>query len=59
MIKTTGQVLWEKELPVGTTGGPVTYMANGKQYIVLPIGGKGYGAGWLAMAVAPLLKVST
>jgi len=51
--KTTGQVIWEKELPVGTTGGPVTYMASGKQYIVLPIGGKGYGAGWLAMAVAP------
>jgi glucose dehydrogenase len=51
--KATGQVIWEKELPVGTTGGPVTYMANGKQYIVLPIGGKGYGAGWLALAVAP------
>ncbi len=51
--KTTGQVVWEKELPVGTTGGPVTYLSNGKQYIVLPIGGKGYGAGWVAMAVAP------
>ncbi len=51
--KATGQVIWEKELPVGTTGGPVTYMAKGKQYIVLPIGGKGYGAGWIALAVAP------
>jgi mono/diheme cytochrome c family protein len=51
--KSNGQVLWEKDLPVGTTGGPVTYMANGKQYIVLPIGGKGYGSGWIALAVAP------
>jgi mono/diheme cytochrome c family protein len=51
--KTTGQVVWERELPVGTTGGPVTYLANGKQYIVLPIGGKGYGAGWVALAIAP------
>jgi quinoprotein glucose dehydrogenase len=51
--KATGQVIWEKELPVGTTGGPVTYMAKGKQYIVLPVGGKGFGAGWLALAVEP------
>jgi len=51
--KATGQVIWEKELPVGTTGGPVTYMAHGKQYIVLPIGGEGFGAGWVALAVAP------
>jgi mono/diheme cytochrome c family protein len=50
--KASGQVIWEKELPVGTTGGPVTYMANGKQFVVLPVGGKGYGAGWLALAIA-------
>jgi cytochrome c5 len=51
--KATGDVIWEKELPVGTTGGPVTYMLNGKQFIVLPVGGKGYGAGWLALALSP------
>ena len=28
----------------------MTYLANGKQYIVLPVGGKGYGAGWVALA---------
>jgi glucose dehydrogenase len=50
--KATGQVIWKKELPVGTTGGPVTYMAQGKQYIVLPIGGKNFGAGWVALALA-------
>jgi mono/diheme cytochrome c family protein len=51
--KASGQMIWEKELPVGTTGGPVTYISNGKQFIVLPVGGKGYGAGWLALAIAP------
>jgi len=51
--KATGQVIWETELPVGTTGGPMTYLANGKQYLVLPIGGKGYGAGWVALANVP------
>lgn len=51
--KGTGQVIWQKDLPVGTTGGPMTYLAGGKQYIVAPIGGKDYGAGWIALAVAP------
>jgi quinoprotein glucose dehydrogenase len=51
--KATGEVIWEKELPVGTTGGPMTYLASGKQFIVVPIGGKDYGAGWIALAVAP------
>ena len=51
--KATGQVIWETELPVGTTGGPMTYLADGRQYLVLPIGGKGYGAGWVALANMP------
>ena len=51
--KATGQVVWEKELPVGATGGPMTYMSNGKQYLVLPIGGKDYGAGWIGLTLAP------
>jgi mono/diheme cytochrome c family protein len=51
--KANGQVIWEKELPAGTTGAPITYLANGKQYIVVPIGGAGFGAGWVALAVAP------
>jgi quinoprotein glucose dehydrogenase len=49
--KATGAVIWQMDLPVGTTGGPMTYMAGGKQMIVLPIGGKGYGAGWVALAL--------
>jgi quinoprotein glucose dehydrogenase len=49
--KATGKVIAELDLPVGTTGGPMTYMTNGKQYIVVPVGGKGYGAGWIALAL--------
>jgi quinoprotein glucose dehydrogenase len=47
--KASGQVVWQTDLPVGTTGGPMTYMAGGKQIIVIPVGGKGYGAGWIAL----------
>jgi len=37
--KATGEVVWETELPAGTTGAPVTYMHEGKQYIVVAIAG--------------------
>lgn len=46
--KQTGEVLKEIALPAGATGGPITYAVSGKQYIVLPIGGGGYGSGWIA-----------
>jgi glucose dehydrogenase len=36
--KRTGERLWEIELPSGTTNPPITYMYNGKQYIVVAIG---------------------
>ena len=36
--KRTGAVVWETELPAGTTGAPITYMARGKQFIVVAIG---------------------
>ena len=56
--KATGKVLWEIELPAGTTGGPMTYSANGKQYIVVTIGGKTRRpSGWRSgsrSAVVPL-----
>ena len=38
--KATGEVVWEYELPAGTTGAPVTYLHEGKQYIVVGISGK-------------------
>jgi len=36
--KATGAVLWETELPSGVTGVPMTYMYQGKQFIVVPTG---------------------
>ena len=38
--KATGRVIWEMELPGGTTGAPMTYMFDGKQYIVVATGWK-------------------
>ncbi len=49
--KATGQVLWEHPLPAGTTGAPMTYSSAGKQYIVVPVGGQDYGAGWIAFTL--------
>jgi glucose dehydrogenase len=51
--KTTGQKLWQTMLPAGTTGGPITYQANGKQIIVVPVGSKSYGSAWMAFALKP------
>jgi glucose dehydrogenase len=49
--KATGQVIWETELPSGTTGGPMTYMLKGKQYIVIPIGSRSEPAEYVALAL--------
>jgi quinoprotein glucose dehydrogenase len=49
--KATGGVLWETELPSGTTGGPMTYMLKGKQYIVIPIGSRSEPAEYVALAL--------
>ena len=38
--KATGAMLWETELPAGTTGAPMTYMFEGKQYVVVAIGSR-------------------
>jgi glucose dehydrogenase len=37
--KKTGQVVWERELPVGPAATPMTYSYRDKQYVVLAIGG--------------------
>jgi glucose dehydrogenase len=49
--KTTGQLISEADLPVGATGGPMTFLAGGKQYIVVPVGGAGYGGGWICFGL--------
>ena len=38
--KATGRVLWEIELPAGTTGGPITYMSKVGRYILVPSAGR-------------------
>ena len=37
--KSTGELVWEKELPLGPAAAAMTYMVGGKQYIVLAVGG--------------------
>jgi quinoprotein glucose dehydrogenase len=37
--KRTGELVWEKELPVGPAGTPMTYSYGNKQYLVMAIGG--------------------
>jgi len=49
--KATGQVVWETELPSGTTGAPMTYIHKGKQFVVVPIGAKDHPAEFVALAV--------
>lgn len=34
----TGELVWEKELPLGPAGAPMTYMAGGRQYVVVALG---------------------
>jgi len=35
----TGEMLWETRVPAGTQASPLTYMLNGRQYIVMVVGG--------------------
>jgi glucose dehydrogenase len=49
--KSTGKILWETELPAGTTGAPMTYLHQGKQYIVVAIGGREHPGEWVALGL--------
>lgn len=42
--KKTGKTLFEMELPGNETGLPMTYMINGKQYIAVAVGARGFPA---------------
>src|SRR5881296_1963708 len=46
--KASGREVGEVYMPAGQTGTPMTYMLNGKQYIVLAIGGPGFPAEFIA-----------
>jgi quinoprotein glucose dehydrogenase len=49
--KATGADAGAVYMPAGQTGSPMTYMLNGKQYIVVAIGGAGYPGELLAYAL--------
>ena len=49
--KATGEVVWETDLPSGTTGGPMTYLHEGKQYIVVAVGGSDHPAEYVALGL--------
>ena len=49
--KATGTVIWEMELPSGTTAGPMTYMLKGKQYIVVAIGARNHPSEYVALSL--------
>jgi quinoprotein glucose dehydrogenase len=46
--KATGKEVGEVYMPAGQTGTPMTYMLNGKQYVVLAIAGQGFPAELIA-----------
>src|SRR4030095_17113230 len=53
----TGTVLWETKLPAGGNATPATYMAGGKQYLVIAAGGHG-GLGTQKGGHGPALAVA-
>ena len=49
--KRTGAVVWEKELPLAPAASPMTYMAGGKQYVVVAVSGRQYPGEFIALAI--------
>jgi len=49
--KATGDVVWETEMPAGALAPPVTYMAGGKQYVLVAPGDVNAPAEILAFAL--------
>jgi quinoprotein glucose dehydrogenase len=50
--KATGKLVGEVALPRNATGAPMTYMLNGKQFIVVPTGGANLPAELIAMSLS-------
>ena len=51
--KQTGLIVWEMELPGGTSGAPMSYMLDDRQYIVVAVGWHDMPAEWVALALPP------
>jgi quinoprotein glucose dehydrogenase len=49
--KASGDVVWEMELPGGTSGAPMTYMIDGRQYIIATVGWDDMASELVALAL--------
>jgi len=49
--KKTGAIVWEMELPAGISNAPMTYMADGRQYIVVGVSGRQFPGELIALAL--------
>ena len=49
--KATGEIVAEIELPATQTGQPITYLHEGKQYIVMSVASTGNGGEYIALAL--------
>ena len=49
--KATGETIHEIALPASTTGIPMTYMVNDRQFVVVATGARGVPAELIALAV--------
>ncbi len=49
--KDTGEIVAEIEIPSHQTGVPMTYMHEGKQYIVMAVAGRGVPGELVALAL--------
>lgn len=49
--KATGATIWETDLGAGATGAPMTYMHQGKQFVVMAIGGREHPAELVAFSL--------
>ena len=49
--KVTGQQVGAKFLPAQQSGNPMTYMVDGKQYIIVAVSGGSYSGEYIAYAL--------
>ena len=49
--KASGEVVWEMELPGGTTGAPMTYMIDGRQFVIVTVGWDDMASELVALAL--------
>ena len=49
--KATGDVVWQTELPAGTSGAPMTYEVGGKQFITVAVSDRGHEGELIAFAL--------